>query len=188
MRNSQSDIFRLNENESQISIETLTNIDITDLIFFNSKNDTVICLEDYLKSPQHAGSVLTEDETCDSIEIQKSNKKKSYKRRKDKQCKVCDKTFTTTTKLKMHSRVHSGLKPFKCSKCPKTFTQEYNLKRHEMTHLPANQRKKRFQCHNCELSFWQKHHLKDHLLACHVRGSSKNGSDKIICDISHSIE
>lgn len=181
----------LDENEiyNNRNIEPLTNIDVKDLLFFE-KNGDVIRLEDYINLPEGTPNIssdsivlLTVDknELSDNEgQVKKTLKKhkKLYKRRKDKQCKVCDKNFTTTTKLNMHIRVHSGCKPFKCKECPKTFAQEFNLKRHELVHLPFSERPKKYQCHICGLFYWQKHHLTDHILACHCFGGQE-----IVCEV-----
>lgn len=160
-------------------IEPLTNIDIKDLLFFEKKGD-VIRLEDYINTSEVSISIGS-DLTVEVAKVKKSvekSSKKMYKRRKDKQCKVCDKTFTTTTKLNMHIRVHSGCKPFKCKECPKTFAQQFNLKRHELVHLPFSERPKKYQCHICGLFYWQKHHLSDHILAFHCFGGAE-----IVCEV-----
>lgn len=154
--------------ETRPCVEPLTNIDVRDLLFFD-KNEVIIRYEDYINSPETPG-----DSSSKMLTLREKNPKK-YKRRKNKQCHVCDKNFTTTTKLKMHTRIHSGCKPFKCKKCHKTFSQEFNLKRHEMVH--RTDRPREFQCHICGSFYWQKHHLTDHIVACHAK------VETIICDI-----
>lgn len=169
-------------------VEPLTGIDVKDLLFFET-NETLIRLEDYIYSPERPTSNNSDSNNkvtvtvTDKIHVQTRPKnKKLYKRRKNKQCKVCDKNFTTTTKLNMHIRVHSGCKPFKCNKCSKTFAQEFNLKRHELVHVPSSDRPRKYQCHICGLFYWQKHHLSDHILACH-----SNVAAEIVCDVCKKI-
>ena len=49
-------------------------------------------------------------------------------------CSKCGKSFMSTSKFKLHERIHTGEKPFSCSKCEKTFSQAGHLKTHERIH------------------------------------------------------
>ncbi|XP_060938687.1 zinc finger protein 770-like [Limanda limanda] len=61
------------------------------------------------------------------------------------QCSQCLKSFPSTSKLKRHEMVHTGLKPFRCPTCGKAFRQRTHLKAHEGGHCtrkpsqPVNQ-------------------------------------------------
>ena len=45
-------------------------------------------------------------------------------------CKTCGKGFTRPSHLKIHERIHTGLRPFVCSFCNRSFNQKGNLKSH----------------------------------------------------------
>lgn len=49
-------------------------------------------------------------------------------------CNICLLTFTTSRALKMHSRIHSGEKPYKCSQCHKAFARKDELHTHKYFH------------------------------------------------------
>lgn len=49
-------------------------------------------------------------------------------------CSVCRKPFSSASALQIHSRTHTGVRPFRCDVCSKTFTTKGNLKVHAATH------------------------------------------------------
>jgi len=49
-------------------------------------------------------------------------------------CEICVKQFSSSSALQIHSRIHTGDKPFKCNICSRPFTTKGNLKVHMGTH------------------------------------------------------
>ncbi|XP_057704625.1 zinc finger protein 250-like [Corythoichthys intestinalis] len=64
-------------------------------------------------------------------------------------CSQCDKTFGTKYTLRVHVKLHSGVKPFMCSVCGKRFSQKAHLTTHTRIHTGD----KPFSCAVCTKSF-----------------------------------
>nr|XP_055073021.1 zinc finger protein PLAG1 [Misgurnus anguillicaudatus] len=83
------------------------------------------------------------------------------KMRKNFSCQLCEKSFNSLEKLKVHSYSHTGERPYRCTHndCSKAFVSKYKLLRHMATHSPEKTHK----CSYCEKMFHRKDHLKNHL-------------------------
>ena len=63
----------------------------------------------------------------------------SARRPKRWMCGECGKYYDSNYALEMHSRIHSGQKPFKCELCGCAFTQKGTLRSHMMTHMDKDE-------------------------------------------------
>ncbi|XP_074658746.1 uncharacterized protein LOC141911651 [Tubulanus polymorphus] len=74
------------------------------------------------------------------------------------QCMVCNRLFSSSTKLQNHVNTHMNMKPYECSMCDKAFNDPSNLRMHLKIHTGD----KRFKCNVCDKRFTQKAHLDMH--------------------------
>lgn len=79
--------------------------------------------------------------------------------------KGCEKSYSNKSRLIVHERTHTGIRPFICQICYKTFNEKGNLKTHLGFHL--NQRP--FICYECNKSYKTNGHLKDHIEIHHLQ-------------------
>jgi hypothetical protein len=54
--------------------------------------------------------------------MSKPNKFKVNSSSQKYKCETCKKTFTTSSQLNIHNRIHSKQKPFACDQCQKSFS------------------------------------------------------------------
>ncbi|XP_023660025.2 myoneurin isoform X2 [Paramormyrops kingsleyae] len=90
-------------------------------------------------------------------------------------CSTCGKTFSETSSLRRHLRIHKGVKPYECQLCGRAFRQGNQLKTHVRTHTGE----KPYECTLCGKSFAQKcqlvfhcrmHHGEEKPYKCEVCG------------------
>lgn len=98
------------------------------------------------------------------------------------QCKVCGIAFVRKSVLKIHARIHSGVRPYTCHICQSSFSQKAILFRHLDTHSD----KKCFHCEQCNTSYRRKSTMEAHLRSKKHLNTTKenlkaNQSDVVEC-------
>jgi KRAB domain-containing zinc finger protein len=74
-------------------------------------------------------------------------------------CDICGKGFATKDKMRIHYRVHTGVKPYTCQYCSKSFTKREYLIMHERVHTGE----KPYSCQHCGKCFSQGAPLRIHV-------------------------
>uniref|UniRef100_A0A1A9UNZ1 C2H2-type domain-containing protein n=1 Tax=Glossina austeni TaxID=7395 RepID=A0A1A9UNZ1_GLOAU len=132
--------------------------------YIKPKNERVRNFECYLCSRKYC----RKEDLQEHVKKKHSNDSKTEKQRSQTRvgkskdfhlCNFCGQSFTTHSSLRMHSRKHTGERPYKCDLCEKAFMRQQDMKLHRVIHSDE----KPHQCFECGKSFKRPDKLRTHM-------------------------
>ncbi|XP_067115176.1 zinc finger and SCAN domain-containing protein 2-like [Osmerus mordax] len=109
---------------------------------------------------EHGGVMLFQNRTQNNEALPRDNRPQgSHTGKTIYQCKQCNRTFRSESRLILHMRTHTGDKPFQCQQCNKQFAHKKNY----VGHMKRHTVEKPFQCHQCNKTFTSESRLILHI-------------------------
>ncbi|XP_071966705.1 uncharacterized protein [Engystomops pustulosus] len=99
--------------------------------------------------------------TCNLAALRRHMRRHSDKHK----CKLCEKTFASSTELRLHINVHLGEKPYSCCICQANFTQRNSMKMHILRKHTKNLPKEH--CPICSAALFGKNDVQVHIRKQH---------------------
>ena len=115
-------------------------------------------------------SGIKSEPTLDQSKI-KRRRIKSDDNTKNLRCHLCDKSFTTSMGLKLHSQHHTGNYSFFCDQCRKGFVAKSNYEIHMRAHEGRG-----YPCEYCSKKYSSRQNLQYHM-------SEHTGKYRFTCEI-----
>ncbi|CAB3252253.1 unnamed protein product [Arctia plantaginis] len=143
------------ENHIEVKIENPEQYENEEIVYEDVQDGNIIIQEIYEGSPLPHGVTITKEET----EHKKEKRPKSYYNVKNIVCEVCGKRYA------IHTRTHTGERPYECSLCPKAFSNKAALLRHDRVHTGV----KPYECPECGKFFTQSNSMKLHVNTVHLK-------------------
>lgn len=103
----------------------------------------------------------------------------SVKEQEKHMCQLCEKYFSSARALQIHTRIHTGEKPYACTVCKESFAQYGSLK----LHMAKHGTKYPYECSVCSMSFAFQSRLNNHLKTHDPNRSLISVKKKYECNI-----